>query len=147
MGLRAHDIGGLRSARRPVIAARDFIATRGYPGTPQGIRQFRQAAVAASGEVRSLARSAGFYSMSECRDLAFNVQERQLTLAQIESFLGEPGLRFVGFELDPGVREGYRARFADDLACTNLRSWARFEADSPDAFTAMYKFWIQRSAG
>ena len=138
-----------RIARQPVISAREFIAARGYPGTADGIRRFRQDAVAAgaSAELRSLTRSPGFYSMSECRDLAFNVQEQQLTLPQIASFLGELGLGVVGFELDSGVLERYRARFRDDPAGTELRNWALFEADNPDTFTAMYKFWIQRGTG
>jgi len=135
-----------QSARRPVVKARELIAARGYADTPEDIRRFRQDVVGAetSAEVRALIRSAGFYSMSECRDLAFNVQEQQLTLPQIGSFLGALGLRFIGFELDPRVLDQYRARFGDDPACTSLKNWARFEEENPDTFTAMYKFWIQK---
>ena len=138
-----------QAARRPVIRARELIAARGYTNTSEGIRRFRADVVGAqtNAEVRSLARSPGFYSMSECRDLAFNAQEQQLTLAQIGSFIGEGGLRFLGFELDPRVLDQYHARFSDDAAATNLSNWARFEAGNPDTFTAMYKFWIQRERG
>jgi tetratricopeptide (TPR) repeat protein/SAM-dependent methyltransferase len=133
-------------ARRPVIKAREFIAARGYADTPADIRRFRQDTVAqdASAELRSLSQSRGFYSMSECRDLAFHAQEQQLTLAQIESFLSEHELRFLGFELDPRVLNRYRARFSDDTCCTDLRNWAGFEADNPDTFTGMYLLWVQR---
>lgn len=136
-----------RIARAPVVKAREFIAARGYAGTPEGIRRFRQDVVSTdtSAEVRSLTGSLGFYSMSECRDLAFNVQEQQLTLPQIDSFLRGLGLRFIGFELNGRVLGRYRARFSDDPAGTNLGNWARFEADNPDTFTGMYKFWIQRA--
>jgi len=136
-------------ARRPVVKAREFIAARGYAGTAEGIRRFRQDVVSedTSAEIRSLTRSLGFYSMSECRDLAFNAQEQQLTLGQIESFLSELRLRFIGFELDPRVLNQYRASFSDDPSGTNLRNWARFEADHPDTFTAMYKFWVQPEPG
>jgi len=135
-----------QTARRAVVRARELIAARGYANTSEGIRRFREDVIAGetSAEIRSLARSPGFYSMSECRDLAFHVQEQQLTLAQIGSFLGEPGLRFIGFELDARVLDQYRARFGEDTACTSLRNWARFEAENPDTFTAMYRFWIQR---
>jgi tetratricopeptide (TPR) repeat protein/2-polyprenyl-3-methyl-5-hydroxy-6-metoxy-1,4-benzoquinol methylase len=133
-------------ARRPVMKAREFIAARGYEDTPDDIRRFRQDLVAqdASAGLRLLTKSQGFYSMSECRDLVFHVQEQQLTLPQIESFLSECGLRFLGFELDVRVLNQYRARFTDDPSGTDLRNWARFEADHPDTFTAMYLFWIQR---
>ena len=85
-----------------------------------------------------------FYSTSECRDLLFHVQEHRLTLNQIESFLAECGLHFIGFELDPRVLHQYQLRFTDDPSCTNLRNWTRFEADNPDTFAGMYQFWIQK---
>jgi SAM-dependent methyltransferase len=137
-----------RIARRPVLKAREFIAARGYTATPDDIRRFRQEVVAADtdAETRSLSQSLAFYSLSECRDLVFNVQEQHLTLGEIGSFLSEAGLRLIGFELDPRVLSQYRERFRDDPACTKLRNWARFEADNPDTFTAMYKFWVQRAA-
>jgi hypothetical protein len=98
-------------------------------------------------ELQWLSTMPDFYSMSNCRDLLFHVQEHRLTLGQIESFLVESGLHFIGFELDPQVLHQYRARFADDPSCTNLRNWARFEADNPDTFVGMYKFWIQKPIG
>ena len=133
-------------ARRHVVKVREFIAARGYASTPDDIRRFRQdlAARDASVELQWLSKSPDFYSTSECRDLLFHVQEHRLTLGQIESFLSEFGLHFIGFELDPRVLHQYRARFTDDPSGTNLRNWARFEADNPDTFAAMYRFWIQK---
>ncbi len=95
-------------------------------------------------ELQWLSKTPDFYSTSECRDLLFHVQEHRLTLGQIESFLAEFGLHFIGFELDPRVLHQYRARFADDPSGINLRNWARFEADNPDTFVGMYQFWIQK---
>ena len=74
------------------------------------------------------------------------MQEHRLTIGRIESFLGESGLHFIGFHLDFHVLHQYRARFADDPTGTNLRNWARFEADNPDTFAGMYHFWIQKPA-
>jgi hypothetical protein len=91
-----------------------------------------------------LSETLDFYSTSECRDLLFHVQEHRLTLGQIESFLTQFELHFIGFELDPCVLHRYRARFTDDPSGTNLRNWARFETDNPDTFFGMYQFWIQR---
>lgn len=133
-------------ARRPILKAREFIAARGYARTPDDIRRFRQDVIAGetAAEVQLLSKSRAFYSLSDCRDLAFHVQEQQVTLGQIESFLNEQGLRFIGFELDLRVQNQYRARFSDDPFCTNLRNWACFETDHPHMFGAMYRFWVQR---
>jgi len=42
------------------------------------------------------------------------------------------------------VLQQYRACFPDDPCATNLKNWARFEADNPDTFVGMYRFWIQK---
>jgi tetratricopeptide (TPR) repeat protein/2-polyprenyl-3-methyl-5-hydroxy-6-metoxy-1,4-benzoquinol methylase len=131
--------------RRHVVKAREIIAARGYASTPGDIRRFRQdLAVYASDELQWLSLSPDFYSTSECRDMLFHVQEQRLTLDQIEAFIAELGLHFLGFELDPRVLHQYRARFIDDPSGTNLRNWAHFEADHPDTFAGMYRFWIQK---
>jgi tetratricopeptide (TPR) repeat protein/2-polyprenyl-3-methyl-5-hydroxy-6-metoxy-1,4-benzoquinol methylase len=132
-------------ARRHVVKARELIAARGYASTPDDIRRFRRdLAVLDGSELQWLSNTQDFYSTSECRDLVFHVQEHCLTLDQIESFLSESGLHFIGFELDPSMLRQYRTRFSGDPSATNLRNWARFEAENPDTFTAMYQFWIQR---
>ena len=133
-------------ARRDVVKAREFIAARGYASTLEDIRRFRRELFAgnASVELQSLSKFRDLSSTSECRDLLFHVQEHRLTLDQIESFLSESGLHFLGFELDPDVLLQYHTRFTDDPAATNLRNWARFEADNPDTFAGMYHFWVQK---
>ena len=132
-------------ARVHLVEAREMIAARGYAGTPADIRSFRQEAlVSASPDMRRLIDAQDFYSTSECRDLLFHVQEHRLTLGQIESFLDECGLQFLGFELDPQVLPRYRARFSDDPRATNLSNWAQFEADNTNTFVQMYRFWIQK---
>jgi tetratricopeptide (TPR) repeat protein/SAM-dependent methyltransferase len=128
-------------ARRHVVKAREMIAAHGYGSIPDDIRRFRQDV---SVELQWLRNIGEFYSTSECRDLLFHVQEHRLALGQIESFLGESGLHFLGFNLDTHVLHQYRARFTDDPSRTNLRNWARFEADNPDTFAGMYHFWIQK---
>jgi hypothetical protein len=132
--------------RRHVVKTREMIAARGYASTPDDIRRFRQdlAAQDRSVELQWLCETSDFFSTSECRDLLFHVQEHRLTLGQIESFLAEFGLRFIGFDLDPRVLRQYRVHFAGDQSGTNLRNWARFEADNPDTFAGMYRFWIQK---
>jgi tetratricopeptide (TPR) repeat protein/2-polyprenyl-3-methyl-5-hydroxy-6-metoxy-1,4-benzoquinol methylase len=136
-------------ARRDLARTREFIASRGYASTPADIRRFRQDLTDhhPSDEPQSLTNSPDFFSTSECRDLLFHVQEHCMTLGQIESFLAEFGLNFIGFEVDPRVLLQYRTRFADDPSGTNLRNWARFETDNPYTFTGMYQFWIQWPLG
>jgi tetratricopeptide (TPR) repeat protein/2-polyprenyl-3-methyl-5-hydroxy-6-metoxy-1,4-benzoquinol methylase len=133
-------------ARRYVVKAREFIAARGYGTTPDDIRRVRRDLAVLDGarEFEWLSKFPDFYSTSECRDLIFHVQEHCLTLDQIESFLSESGLRFIGFELDPQILHQYRTRFTGDPAGINLRNWARFEADNLDTFAGMYQLWIQK---
>jgi SAM-dependent methyltransferase len=132
--------------RRQLLQARDLIAARGYTSAPEDIRRFRQEVFAqgSSPELQLLSQTHSFYALSDCRDLAFHVQEHQLSLPQIDSFLAEQGLEFLGFELDRSVIDRYRARFSRDRYCVSLANWARFELDHPDTFTAMYRFWIQK---
>jgi len=133
-------------ARRHVLKAREFIAARGYGSTQVEIRRFRQdlATGGTGADLQWLSDVPDFYSTSECRDLLFHVQEHRLTLGQIESFLTEFRLHFIGFELDPRAIYMYRERFGNDRSGTNLRNWAQFEAENPDTFSGMYRFWIQK---
>lgn len=132
-------------AREHLVKIREFIAARGYVGSADDIRRFRQdALMSAMPEVQRLIDTQDFYSTSECRDLLFHVQETGLTLDQIESFLDECGMQFIGFELELQVPLRYRACFSDDPSATNLGNWARFETDNPNTFSQMYKFWIQK---
>jgi len=129
-----------------LIKVREFIAARAYAGTADDIRRFRQdiAALGPSVELQRLSDTQDFYSTSECRDLLFHVQEQRLILDEIDSFIRESGLQFIGFELNLDVLQQYRACFPDDPCATNLKNWARFEADNPDTFVGMYRFWIQK---
>ena len=134
--------------RRQLRKARELIAARGYTSAPPDIRRFRQDVFAqeTSPELQLVSKAHSFYTLSECRDLAFHVQEHRFSLPQIESFLAELGLQFLGFELERHVIDRYRARFPSDRYCTSLANWGRFESDNPDTFTAMYQFWIQKPA-
>jgi SAM-dependent methyltransferase len=131
-------------ARREIVAARAFIAERGYHANADDIRRCRQDIVANT-PFKELASIHDFYSMSECRDLLFHVHEHRLTIPQIKSFLAANALNFLGFKVSPTVRAQYAARFPDDRAMTDLDRWAAFEQDNPDTFGAMYQLWLQRS--
>jgi Tfp pilus assembly protein PilF/2-polyprenyl-3-methyl-5-hydroxy-6-metoxy-1,4-benzoquinol methylase len=134
-------------ARRHVTTAREFIAARGYASTPDDIRRFRRdiSGPGMEAELAWLNAIPDFYSTSMCRDLLFHVQEHCLTLDAIGSFLSDCGLQFVGFDLEHTLLQQYHTRFVDDRTGTDLRNWARFEADNPDTFVGMYRFWVQKT--
>jgi len=132
-------------ARRDIIAARAFIAARGYQSTADDIRTARKDLMAEGDEtLRNVALFNDFFTLSECRDLLFHVQEHRMTLPQIKDFLAANGLTFLGFELDFRTTQKYAARFPADKAMTDLDCWHQFEQDWPYAFANMYRFWIQK---
>jgi tetratricopeptide (TPR) repeat protein/SAM-dependent methyltransferase len=130
-------------ARAEIIAARAFIAERGYASTAAAIRQCRQDIID-EGRFKDIAASADFFSISGCRDLLFHVQEHRFTLPQIATFLQESSLAFVGFELDPVTPGRYLARFPHDQTMSDLASWDAYEREHPMTFSGMYQFWVQK---
>jgi trans-aconitate methyltransferase len=130
------------AARQDVAAARAFVAEQGWQATAEGIRRCRREIL--NTPMKTVARYADFFSVSECRDLLFHVQEHQLSIPEIKSFLREHNLQFIGFELHPRTLETYRFRFPADRSMTDLNLWQQFETENPTAFAGMYQFWVQR---
>lgn len=136
------------SGRRAVTAARELIAQRGFNPTPDGIRAARHELLQlGSGHPAfAVTRFLDFYTMSECRDLLFHVQESCLTIPDIARLLETCGLRFIGFAFAGTRVQGvYKERYPDDPAMTNLENWHDFEQHRPDTFEEMYQFWCQKS--
>ena len=132
-----------KAARRQIEAARAYAAERGLRANAQDIRRCRREILTTP--MKSVALFADFFTISECRDLLFHVQEHTLSIPQISTFLREHNFRFIGFELPPQVAAGYRFRFPEDGTMTNLDSWNVFETENPATFASMYQFWIQKS--
>ena len=87
-----------------------------------------------------------FFSMSECRDLLFHVQEHRFTLQQLEEALTELELEFLGFEMrEQGALTAFRRHNPQDTNLTSLRLWHQFELENPDTFSNMYRFWCRKS--
>lgn len=133
-------------ARRNIVKAREFIAARNYGTTPDEIRRCRQdmAALYDRQALGPTSELADFFSLSTCRDLLFHVQEHRMTLTDIEAFLRDNHLTFLGFEMDAETLQAYRLRFPADRAATDLVQWQVFEAENPDTFVGMYQFWVQK---
>jgi hypothetical protein len=130
------------SARQDIAAARAFVAKQGWRATPDDIRRCRREIL--NTPMKTVARYADFFSISECRDLLFHVQEHRLSIPEIKSFLREHNLKFIGFELHPRTLETYSFRFPADHSMADLDLWLQFEAENPTAFAGMYQFWVQK---
>lgn len=134
-----------RIARRDINAARERLARQGRSYSPAEVRRLRAEARAAAPDdpLHGVMSFSDFFSMSECRDLLFHVQEHQFTIPQIAAFLAEAGFTFIGFETPE--HGAYRRRFPANPAAVDLANWATFENENPSAFAQMYQFWIQKT--
>ena len=131
--------------RRNIVAARAFIAARGYRPTADDIRRCRQDIVAAEdAQVASVAQRDDFFTLSECRDLLFHVQEHRTTVPEIKSFLAANSLEFGGFFVDAATRARFAARFSKPQAALDLDCWHVFETEAPGAFAGMYQFSLRK---
>ena len=132
-------------ARSTVVAARHFIAQRGYAPNAADIRRCREELMsAADAEYASLALLRDFYGIGECRDLLFHVEEHRFTLEQLHEALAALGLRFIGFLLPPRIARCYAKLNPHDPAMTDLVAWSAFEDLFPATFAGMYVFWAQK---
>ena len=136
-----------QTARAKLNFARDYIKQAGLGNDAASIRAFRQQVLCAPegsalAEVALLGRD--FYSLSNCRDLLFHVQEHQFTLLQLASMLEELGLSFLAMEADPSTLEAYSHFNPADPRRTDLAGWHRFELENPLTFAGMYQFWCQK---
>ncbi len=133
-------------SRTAVNAVRSYIANRNYQGTPADIRRCRQELLAlpAGSPEHSVTMSQDFYSMSECRDLLFHVQEYQHTLPEIKAFLDAENLQFLGFDIDARVLRLYAEKNPSDPAMIDLDRWHQLETAHPATFAGMYQFFIQK---
>jgi Flp pilus assembly protein TadD/2-polyprenyl-3-methyl-5-hydroxy-6-metoxy-1,4-benzoquinol methylase len=133
-------------ARRNIVRIRTFIAEQGYGSTANEIRRCREDLMDLdkSADFGTTIKSSDFFSISNCRDLLFHVQEHRMTLTSIDAFLRKNNLAFLGFEIEVDILHAYKLRFPADRAATNLSQWQIFENENPDTFFRMYQFWIQK---
>lgn len=135
------------TARQGVVQGRDLIAQKGYDASPADIRRCRQDIIDGpeGGALAGLMDSYDFYSLSDCRDLLFHVQEHRFTLPQVAIALDDLGLDFLGLEI-PGQRtlDAFRADHPDPADLLSLDAWHTFEQAHPDTFIGMYQFWCRK---
>jgi SAM-dependent methyltransferase len=136
--------------RQDIIAGRSLIAEKGYSTSPEDIRRCRQDIIAMAedgdNEMAKICNRYDFFSLSECRDLLFHVQEHRFTLPQIEEGLKDLNLKFLGFEMqDQRALKQFKESYPNSNALTSLSLWHKFELGNPDTFGSMYQFWCQKS--
>ena len=134
-------------ARRHIIAARKFIADRGYGSSPDDIRKCRQDFLLLDNKfpLKKITELTDFYSLSMCRDLLFHVQEHRFNLIQIKEAIEDVGLEFLGFEIpNSNAITQYKSKYYSDPDATSLDLWHQYELDHPDLFLGMYQFWVRK---
>ena len=90
--------------------------------------------------LKSVVQWKDFFTIGECRDLLFHVQEHWITLPQIKSFLAENGVPFSGLLPVPTQLRTFTARFPEQSAQLDLDRWHALETEVPGLFAAMYQF-------
>lgn len=133
-------------ARQVIVEARKTIKTLGINRTPESIREFRKKVL--NGKLQELLDlpkfAEDFYSLSECRDLCFHVQEHRFTTEGVEKLLDSHGLTFCGFMVPEKIKQLYQEQYPNDIDMSSLSNWGKFEEKHPSTFTGMYQFWAQR---
>jgi len=137
------------TARQDIISGRALIAEKGYTTSPEDIRRCRQdiMAMAENGnrKMASICNGRDFFSLSNCRDLLFHVQEHRFTLPRIEAALEALELRFLGFEWpNYSVLREFKKSHPSGSALTSLSLWHEFELENPGTFQGMYQFWCKK---
>lgn len=135
------------AARKNVVAARQYIEKHNIPSTTQGIRQMR--AIIKNTEDKILKESldvADFFTLSQCRDLLFHVQEHRFTLPQVKEILERHDLKFGGmFSLSGEKLQRFQQKFSGKNDLLNIDKWHVIEEENPDLFShGMYNFIFQK---
>lgn len=134
------------AGRRSVIACREDIGRRQLESSAERIRAYRAELKAASADDprRGAMTFADFYSLSECRDLLFHVQEHQFTLPKLRELIEQTGLEFLGFDLEPDQVASFKSSYPDPSSMTDLDAWHEHETRHPSLFSRMYIFWARK---
>ena len=133
-------------ARRHVSSARHLIQKLGLKGTPEEIRNFRKNVFRGEHqEIKHLSKGVNdFYSLSECRDLCFHVQEHQFTINSLRKLLEAENLVFCGFMLPDSIQMAYQQSFPADPDGVSFENWEEFEQKNQSTFQSMYQFWAYK---
>ncbi len=133
--------------RRAVIEARAHIARAGYRDDADGIRALRRSLMldgAPPALEAVMSPASDFWTLSDCRDLLFHVNEHRFTLPQIGEMFGVAGLEFLGVQFGHTAdRTRYLAQNSRSGALRDLRALHRHELDHPEIFGDTYRLWAR----
>jgi tetratricopeptide (TPR) repeat protein/trans-aconitate methyltransferase len=133
--------------RGDVLAARAIIARDGLNGDRDGIRAFRRRVIESDDQaLRPLLKRPEFYSMTGCRDLAFQANDHCCTPHQLEALIETHGLRLIGMFMDDETRVAFREVRPDDASLNNFSALEDFERHKPDAFAGGYHLMSQKTS-
>ena len=134
------------TARQSIVTGRSMIAEMGYTSSARDIRQCRQEIITriedGDSNLENLFNMKDFFSLSDCRDLLFHVQEHRFTIPQIIDALKVLNLKFLGFEMqNQSTMKSFKEIYPKKSDLTSLVLWHEFEQQHPDTFISMYQFW------
>lgn len=135
--------------RRAVVEARRHIAHGQYANSAEGIRALRRELMLAGApaQLQSVVSPASdFWTLSDCRDLLFHVEEHRFTLPQIGELLDSAGLEFLGVQFGHQAdRTRYRAENRSSDSMRDLRRLHLHEMKHPEIFGDTYRLWARRT--
>ncbi|MCI3130786.1 class I SAM-dependent methyltransferase [Phenylobacterium aquaticum] len=133
--------------RRAVVEARHHIAEKQYADTAEGIRALRRELMLAGAPAQLqdvVSPASDFWTLSDCRDLLFHVEEHRFTLPQIGDLLDAAGLEFLGVQFGHAAdRTRYRAENRQAGAMRDLQRLHRHEVQHPEIFGDTYRLWAR----
>ena len=134
-------------ARQNIFKIRKIIKKKNLRNISKDIKTCRKLILNQSDETlfENITNIKDFYSLSNVRDLLFNVQEHCFTVPQISKILKDLNLEFLGFNFsDPSIKSNFAKIFPDDLGNISLDNWNQFENRNPNTFFGMYIFWVRK---
>jgi SAM-dependent methyltransferase len=125
--------------------ATDYIKSKGYTSSLDDIRQFRKdlMGMTADNPITRCTTAGDFYSLAECNDLLFHIQEHRYTPHQIWDMADRFGLEPILVSITPERMKKFRDMFPDGNTLDPDRLDA-FEKEHPLAFIEMIKVFFRR---
>jgi SAM-dependent methyltransferase len=141
------------TARKDIVAGQQYIKDNEYGDTADEIRRFRWDMIKMSLQgkapefVDKMMKPDDFYTLSECRDLLFHVQEHRYDIPEFVEMLSRNDLEFISFNIkDKKMLANFRAQYPDEGAEFDPMKWHEFEQKNPDSFVGMYSFNVRHKA-